>query len=977
MSNSHASTRRKAGTFAGKAAATVLVSALFVGSQAGASFAADEPAPVAGGLTSTDSLFPNVGNTGYDVKHYDVKLAYENTTTKAIAATATIDATAAAPLSSFGLDFEGLTVNTITVNGVPATWVRDIDAAVTKYKLIITPATPVTGDFTTVITYSGVPNRHVDPDGSYEGWNATSDGASAVSEPVGTMTWLPSNNTPRDKATFDISLDVPSTITGTAAAGASNGELVSKVVSEDGARTTWNWEQTNPMATYLAVVSIGKFDVLESDVALPVSGRTIKEWSFVDSSISATRKTAINTQRARIAAILTYFETNYGTYPGKSTGVIVDNTSLGYALETQDRPYFEGQISAGTMVHEMAHQWFGNNTVVEDWDDMWLNEGPATYMTTQFSNTVAATETTYYNSWNGSAAANYAVPSKGFTDPADLFGYQTYSRGSQALEALRSSVGSAKFTEIFREWNTRFGGGSAGTDDFVALTSELTGYDMTSFWQPWLYGTTKPAWPQVWSLGLTSDASGDKNPGDVVTYTLTGTNAGKVPLTTRVAKVDLSDVLDIATVDASTLPAELTLDGTTLTWAVPSTATATAKTVTFPAVVKATASNVSAAATATADKLAFTCTTCESTFSVAKQLFTPSPYPTISGELAVGSVLTADAGEWAEGAELSYQWFRGDVEIEGATDATYELTPDDLDATITVSVSAVDDDHLETVRTATADGIVELGTLVSSVPTLVGDAVFGETLTAEIGEWSDGVEFAYEWFRDGETIDGATESSYTLGLDDIGSTISVAVTGTKVGYTDVVLESELTAAVVEAELALTPKPTLSGVVKVGKRLLVTPGTWDAGTKLSYAWYVSGVEVPGATERLFTLRPSDKGKTVRAVVTGTKPGYATVTINGPRTGQVAAGFITASPTPKVSGTAKVGKTLTAKPGTWDSGVKLSYRWYANGSSISGATKATFKLTSKQVGKKITVKVTATKTGYASKVKTSASTAKVAK
>ncbi|MFC7765735.1 gluzincin family metallopeptidase [Leucobacter soli] len=163
----------------------------------------------AGGQSSGDTVFPNVGNSGYDALHYDVSIKYEPTT-NAMVSTTTLRATAATALSSFSLDFKGLSVDSVTVNGAPATFERIDDAAATKFKLVVTPAEPVVGEFVTVIEYSGVPAHYVDPDGSWEGWVKTDDGATAVNEPIGAMTWYPNNNTPSDKATHKFTIDIPS-----------------------------------------------------------------------------------------------------------------------------------------------------------------------------------------------------------------------------------------------------------------------------------------------------------------------------------------------------------------------------------------------------------------------------------------------------------------------------------------------------------------------------------------------------------------------------------------------------------------------------------------------------------------------------------------------------------------------------------------------------------------------------------------------
>ncbi len=165
-------------------------------------------------------------------------------------------------------------------------------------------------------------------------------------------------------------------------------------------------------------------------------------------------------------------------------------------------------------------------------------------------------------------------------------------------------------------------------------------------------------------------------------------------------------------------------------------------------------------------------------------------------------------------------------------------------------------------------------------------------------------------------------------------------------------------------------PKVSGTAAVGSTLKAKTGTWTKGTKFSYQWYADGKVIKKATKSSFTLTKSQKGKKITVKVTGTNPTYAT----GVKTSKATAKVATVA-TPKISGTAKVGKKLTAKPGTWTKGTKFSYKWYANGKVIKKATKSTFTVSTSQKGKKITVKVTGKKSGFATVSKTSKASKKV--
>lgn len=158
-------------------------------------------------------------------------------------------------------------------------------------------------------------------------------------------------------------------------------------------------------------------------------------------------------------------------------------------------------------------------------------------------------------------------------------------------------------------------------------------------------------------------------------------------------------------------------------------------------------------------------------------------------------------------------------------------------------------------------------------------------------------------------------------------------------------------------------PTVSGAAQVGRTLTAQRGTWTTGTSFTYRWAVNGSVVSGVTGTTFKPRPSDVGKKITVRVTGTKDGYPPATrTSNPTTAVVKGTLVTARPT--ITGVVKVGSKLTARRGTWTTGTTFTYRWYANGKAISGATSTTYKPTKAVQGKTITVKVTGTKTGYVS-------------
>src|SRR3954452_18808869 len=228
--------------------------------------AAQASAATAGAEGVGDKYFPQAGNGGYDVKHYDVAMGI-TPAANTVDAEVTIKLRALTELSSFDLDFLGPEITSLTLDGDEVDFTRE------GQELRITPPQNLTATAHELrIAYSGTPPTVTDPDGSSEGWVATPDGSAALGEPQGTPAWLPCNNHPTDKATYRFELTVPSTHVAVA-----NGKLVSHESSSP--NTTFVWRQGEPMASYLATVDVGLFNLEETTVA------GIDAWNAVDPTV--------------------------------------------------------------------------------------------------------------------------------------------------------------------------------------------------------------------------------------------------------------------------------------------------------------------------------------------------------------------------------------------------------------------------------------------------------------------------------------------------------------------------------------------------------------------------------------------------------------------------------------------------------------------------------------------------------------------
>lgn len=334
--------------------------------------------------------------------------------------------------------------------------------------------------------------------------------------------------------------------------------------------------------------------------------------------------------------------------------------------------------------------------------------------------------------------------------------------------------------------------------------------------------------------------------------------------------------------------------------------------------------------------------------------------PTITGVLATGSAVTANPGAWSAGSALTYQWLAGGVAVPGATGRTFTIRAADANKVLSVSVTGRLAGYTTAARTSDSTAKV----VVPGTPSISGTAATGQTLTANPGVWATGTTLAYRWNADGAPIAGAVGRTFTPPVALSGKGITVTVTASRPGYGTVARTSAATLRVLQWSA-----PAVTGTLAAGSVVSVRPGTWSAGTTLRYQWSAGGVAIAGATGASLRLGAAQVGKGLSVAVTGSKAGHSTV-----RAGSATTAKVILSAAPGVSGTPLVGTRLTVRTGTWTSATTLTYRWYADGAAIAGATGTSLVVTSALVGKQLSVRVTGSKAGYATVTTASASTAR---
>ena len=466
-------------------ATAITVAAALTGpvSQA-ASVSADTPSPGAAGLG--DPIFPLDGNGGYEVSRYTLDFDWQAPKTPFEAST-TIKATATQALSRFNLDFAGNTLHTVTVNGLPAAAVRDGD------ELVITPLAALAKGkaFTVKVTYTADPTqiRHRDDAIEDYGWIPTPDGTVLYPQPNGAKMIFPSNDHPSRRAPITFHITTPAGLTAVA-----NGKLTDRTEQADG-RVRWTYDSEQPVAAQLAQLAIGKFTFVDSTGPHGLPIRDV----VPDDLVAPTEQ-----YRKLTSDHIAWLEERLGPYPFNRYGLLVGDTDLGVALETQTLSLIPKADLLGDLVsaernqvHELTHQWTGDSVAIKSWSDLWLSEGHARFYERLYSeehggvNFEGTMKTAYENhdQWRH----DYGAPAEP-TEP-NLFKRMRYDGSTLVLYALRERVGETTFEKIERSWVTTYQGKAASTKDYIALASKVAGENLDSFLHPWLYGSKTPPMP--------------------------------------------------------------------------------------------------------------------------------------------------------------------------------------------------------------------------------------------------------------------------------------------------------------------------------------------------------------------------------------------------------------------------------------------------------------------------------------------------
>jgi len=429
----------------------------------------------------SDSYLPANGNLGYRTTHYDVRIGYRPAT-GVLDGQVLITAVTRQPLSEVSLDFGALRVRRVAVDGVRARHTHRGG----KLRVRLPATLPAGAPFVVEVRYGGVPR----PVRSYWGdigWEQLTDGAMVASQPVGAPSWLPCNDHLADKASYRFEVTAPAPYTVVA-----NGVLTSRRAAAS--TVTWVYEEPAPMATYLAAVHIGRYQLrLAGDGAGTVAA---------PAAVAPRLVAAFRHDFARQPQMMAAFEDLFGPYPFLGYTVVAVEDDLDVPVEAQGLSVFganhlDGHRGSEHLVaHELAHQWFGNSLTIGDWRHIWLNEGFATYAEWLWSE-VSGGQPAAFLAAKAHAALARQPQDIPIADPGvrRIFDDRVYQRGALTLHALRTTIGDTAFRAVLRGWTTTHRHGTVTTEQFTALAQRHTRRSLDALFGAWLHATRLPDLP--------------------------------------------------------------------------------------------------------------------------------------------------------------------------------------------------------------------------------------------------------------------------------------------------------------------------------------------------------------------------------------------------------------------------------------------------------------------------------------------------
>lgn len=430
-----------------------------------------------------DSYYPDKGSPGVDVRSYDLSLSWKPGRKK-LAGTAMLSLDAATTDESFELDLaRTMNVQSVKVNGVDTPFVHDGKTLSVAHPVVVTQT------YAVVIRYAGKPRTVAAPtsrvDSTGLGWHTTPDGRVwTMQKPFGAYTWYPVNDHPSDKALYTVRLAVPDKWV-----GVSNGRLDSKVTANG--RTVTTFVSGKPMASYLVTVAIGPY---RKYTQTGPHGLPITYWVPRSSGKELVKPLL------RTAEALAWLEKRLGPYPFERAGVVVTPGRSSVETQTlvtfaQDNYRHGGLDVREQIAHNLVHAWYGGTVTPNDWSELWMAEGMATYLQAKYA---VSRGWDSWEFWRREFRRNDDYYREVYGPPGayhkDEFGQRNVHYGTALmLERLRATITTAKFDAVMRDWPQSNLGKSRGRGAYIDFVETRTGMELSKFFNDWLTSPDTPA----------------------------------------------------------------------------------------------------------------------------------------------------------------------------------------------------------------------------------------------------------------------------------------------------------------------------------------------------------------------------------------------------------------------------------------------------------------------------------------------------
>jgi aminopeptidase N len=424
----------------------------------------------------------------YDVKNYTLNFSFDIPSKMLFGKAEILAESLSDTLKYIYINFTGdMNVRSVRLDGSDADFVH-------KNDYIIIACQASTGrNFNVTIDYEGSPKNQGFDSFSFKEFD-NEPAIYTLSEPTYAPSWWPCKDLTTDKSTADIIITVPSQLT-----AVSNGTLKEVTTNENGEKT-FHWRSDYPITTYLISLAIGKYDKwtdtytsLDGSVNMPVEYYSYPTY---------TEKAKYDWKNT--VGMISFLSQTIGEYPfinekygmamfGWVSGAMEHQTisSMGYRTVTGNGRFED------IVMHELAHQWFGDAVSPASWRDIWLNEGFATYCEALWKEHLGGKEA-YLNFMKGEDKGKFSTTV--YNPEGFIFSRTVYSKGSWILHMLRGVVGDEAFFRIIRTYYEQYKYKTATTANFIDICEEISGRDLSTFFDQWLItGTGRPVFEFSWN----------------------------------------------------------------------------------------------------------------------------------------------------------------------------------------------------------------------------------------------------------------------------------------------------------------------------------------------------------------------------------------------------------------------------------------------------------------------------------------------